>query len=73
MLLSIVPDGPMESVEDAAAQRPHGQQVELRAFQTLLCTTLALLGELQPLVRQLFVPVFAFLLPTVRNQVQAVC
>jgi hypothetical protein len=38
-----------------------------------LCRTLPLLGELEPLVRQLFVAAFAFLVPTVRNQVQAVC
>src|SRR5215813_9657367 len=34
---------------------------------TVLCATLPLLGELQPLVRQLFVAALAFLVPAVRE------
>src|SRR5262245_59063796 len=34
---------------------------------TVLCATLPLLGELQPLVRQLFVATLAFLVPAVRE------
>src|SRR5262245_33992206 len=34
---------------------------------TALCATLPLLGELQPLVRQLFVATLAFLVPAVRE------
>jgi len=34
---------------------------------TVLCATLPLLGELQPLVRQLFVAPLAFLVPAVRE------
>src|SRR5262249_46927246 len=36
-------------------------------FVRRLCATLPLLGELQPLVRQLFVATLAFLVPAVRE------
>src|SRR6476659_744252 len=42
------------------------------AYEHRTRAALPLLGELQPLVRQLFVPPFAFLLPAIRNDCGAV-